>query len=166
VSALGDSLRKIADLADAGIIGGRNHGLTAHLTTEEDVRTLAAILGGEVVEHKSHMDTVQVYVDAPVDKVRVTAMFRTERPWVEPREDDDGTEAESQHSPVVARAIEALNDTSFVPTAELTELRARVAEMPEVEWVLGDEGEPVAVREVSAPATFPDVLVHGRAGAA
>lgn len=84
MSALGTTLRKLADLADAGILTSRSTSLDLHQNSEEEVRALAAILGGTVDEYQSHTDTVQVSARLRFDGVDVVPMFRTERPWVAP----------------------------------------------------------------------------------
>ncbi|MDR7385252.1 hypothetical protein [Promicromonospora iranensis] len=82
-TALGDTLRRLADMADAGTIRGRDHQLDIHFDDEGEVRALAALLGADVDEYQSHTDTVQVSFRSRLDGVRVVAMTRTDRPWVE-----------------------------------------------------------------------------------
>jgi hypothetical protein len=91
VSALGDTLRRLADLADAGIIHGEAS-LDLHVGNEQAVRDIASTLGGAVSEYRSHCDTFQYSNHGTrVDSVRVTAMVATDRPWVEAPETEEAS---------------------------------------------------------------------------
>lgn len=174
MSALGNTLRQLADLADAGILGGHSHNLDIHADSEGAVRSLADLLGGTVDEYQSHTNTVQVSARLRVDGLNVVPMFRTERPWVEPRDVEDvstsvellGADPEPVYlelDGVVMKTTadnDGLDDLLDYGWEQITRDEA-------MSWrPLDDDGtEAESLAVVETPA-FPDVLVHGRARAA
>lgn len=80
--ALAADLRRLAELAESGLLDGRGCEFLLHFDDAASVQAIADALGGSVARYKSHKDTVQASVDgARVGSIKVKPIVNTDAPW-------------------------------------------------------------------------------------
>ncbi|GAB3167007.1 hypothetical protein GCM10027059_26940 [Myceligenerans halotolerans] len=81
-AALAADLRRLAHLAESGLLDGEHIALDVHVDSAARVQVVVDALGGEVRRYRSHTETVQASTSgAYVGSVQVVALVNTDAPW-------------------------------------------------------------------------------------